>query len=117
MARVKNAATRKTRVKKLHKRAKGFFGGRSNFRQATEAVMKADAYAFRGRKEKKRQYRALWITRINAALTAHEVKYSRFIHGLKLAGIELDRKTLANLALHDAAAFGAVVEKAKAALA
>jgi len=114
MARISNASVRKTRVKKLHKRAKGFFGGRANFRQATEAVLKADAYAFRGRKEKKRQFRRLWITRINAALTPHELKYSRFIHGLKNAGIELDRKALANLALHDPAGFGAVVEKAKA---
>ncbi|HJN73383.1 MAG TPA: 50S ribosomal protein L20 [Myxococcota bacterium] len=116
MARVSNASIRKTRVKKLKKRAKGFFGGRSNFRQATEAVLKAEAYAFRGRKEKKRQFRRLWITRINAALTPHELKYSRFIHGLKAAGVELDRKALAALALHDPAAFGAVVEKAKAAL-
>ena len=118
MARVSNAAIRKTRRKKLFKRAKGFFGARGKtFRQATEAVLKAEAYAFRGRKERKRQFRRLWIVRINAALLQHDMKYSRFIHGLKIAGITLDRKALANLALHDAAAFGVVVAQAKAALA
>jgi large subunit ribosomal protein L20 len=116
MARIKNASIRKTRIRKLNKRVRGFFGARKNLRQATAAVLKADAYAFRGRKERKRQFRRLWISRINAALTAHELKYSRFIHGLSKAGIELDRKSLAGLALHDPAAFGAVVEKAKAAL-
>lgn len=118
MARVKNAAIRKTRRKKLFKKASGFWGSRgSTFRQATEAVMKAESYAFRGRKEKKRAFRRLWIVRINAALVSHDLKYSRFIHGLKKAEIDLDRKALANLALHDPAAFGAVVTQVKAALA
>lgn len=118
MARISNASLRKTRRKKLFKRAKGFFGARgTTFRQTTEAVLKAEANAFRGRKERKRQFRRLWIVRINAALLQHELKYSRFIHGLKIAGVTLDRKALANLALHDSAAFGAVVAQAKSALA
>ena len=116
--RIKNAAIRKTRRKKLFKRAKGFRGARgTTLRQTHQAVMKAEAYAFRGRKERKRQFRALWIVRINAALLQHELKYSRFIHGLKLAGVTLDRKVLAQLAIDDSAAFGQVVEQAKAALA
>ncbi len=115
--RVKNAATRKTRRKKLFKKSKGFRGARRNtLRQANQAVMKAEVYAFRGRKERKRQFRRLWIIRINAALLAHEMKYSRFIHGLKLAGITLDRKVLAQMAIDDPAAFGTVVAQAKAAL-
>lgn len=118
MARIKNAKIRKTRRKKLFKKASGFWGSRgSTLRQANEAVMKAEAYAFRGRKEKKRYFRRLWIVRINAALVPHDLKYSRFIHGLKQAGVELDRKALAHLAMHEPAAFGAVVEQAKAALA
>ena len=116
--RIKNAAIRKTRRKKLFKRAKGFRGARgTTLRQTNEAVLKADSYAFRGRKERKRQFRRLWITRINAALLQHDMKYSRFIHGLKQAGVSLDRKVLAQLAIDDAAAFGKVVEQAKAALA
>lgn len=116
--RIKNAAIRKTRRKKLFKRAKGFRGARgTTLRMTNQAVMKADAYAFRGRKERKRQFRRLWITRINAALMQHDMKYSRFIHGLKLAGITLDRKVLAQLAIDDASAFGQVVVQAKAALA
>jgi large subunit ribosomal protein L20 len=118
MARVKRAQNRKTRTKKLFKRSKGFFLARKNTRrQANEAVMKARAYAFVGRKQKKRQYRQLWITRISAALMPHELNYSSFIHGLKLAEIDLDRKQLSELAIHDAEAFGCVVEKARAALA
>ena len=118
MARVKRSKIRKTRTAKLFKRSKGFFGARNNTRrQANEAVLHARANAFRGRKEKKRQYRALWITRINAALLQHDMKYSRFIHGLKQSGVTLDRKVLAQLAIDDAAAFGKVVEQAKSALA
>jgi large subunit ribosomal protein L20 len=118
MARIKRAQGRKTRTKKLFKRSKGFFLARKNTRrQANEAVMKARANAFVGRKQKKRQFRRLWITRISAALMPHELNYSSFIHGLKVAGIDLDRKQLSELAIHDAAAFGAVVEKARAALA
>ena len=116
MARIKNASIRKTRIRKLHKRVRGFFGARKNLRQAKAAVLKADSYAFRGRKERKRLFRRLWISRINAELTGHDLKYGRFIHGLKLAGIELDRKSLSGLALHDPAAFAAVVAQAKAAL-
>ena len=118
MARVKRAQNRKTRTKKLFKRSKGFFLCRNNTRrQANEAVMKARANAFVGRKQKKRQYRQLWITRISAALMPHELNYSSFIHGLKLAQIDLDRKQLSELAIQDPDAFSAVVEKARAALA
>ncbi len=118
MARIKRAQIRKTRTKKLFKRSKGFFGARGTTRrQTSEAVMKAKAYAFRGRKEKKRQYRALWITRINAALMPHELSYSRFIHGLKTAGVDLNRKQLSEMAIQDPAAFEAVVATAREALA
>lgn len=118
MARIKGAQNRRTRTTKLFKRASGFHLGRGNQRrQATEAVLKARAYAYRGRKEKKRQYRALWIQRISAALMQHDLSYSRFIFGLKTAGIDMNRKQLSELAIHDAAAFGKVVEAARAALA
>ena len=118
MARIKRAQIRKTRTKKLFKRSKGFFGARGTTRRQTnEAVMKAKAYAFRGRKEKKRQYRALWITRINAALMPHELSYSRFIHGLKTAGVDLNRKQLSEMAIQDPTAFEAVVATAREALA
>jgi large subunit ribosomal protein L20 len=118
MARIKNATGRKVRRKKLMKRASGFFGARSrNFRQANEAVMKAKMNAFRGRKERKRQFRRLWIVRINAALTPHNISYSRFIHALNQANVVLDRKALAYLAVSEPEAFNAVVAKAKAALA
>ena len=117
MARVKRAAIRKTRKKALAKAAKGFSGGRRRYRQAKAAVRKADAYAYVGRKRRKRDFRRLWITRISAALLAHQLPYSRFIHGLKLAGIELDRKQLAHIAVHDPAAFDQLAETAKAALA
>ena len=118
MARVKRAQNRKTRTRKLFKRSKGFFLARNNTRrQANEAVMKARANAFVGRKQKKRQYRQLWITRISAALMPHELNYSSFIHGLKLAQIDLDRKQLSELAIQDPEAFAAIVEKARAALA
>lgn len=115
--RVKNAAGRKTSRRKLFKKAKGFRGARgTTLRQTKQAVMKAEAYAFAGRKQKKRQFRRLWIVRINAGLRPLGLNYSTFIHGLKNAGIDLDRKVLADLALNDAAAFEAVVAKAKAAL-
>lgn len=118
MARIKRAQIRKTRTKKLFKRSKGFFSARGNTRrQAHEAVMHAKANAFAGRKQKKRHYRALWIQRIGAALMPLELSYSRFIHGLGLAGIELDRKQLSELAIHQPEAFVAVVDQAKAALA
>ncbi len=118
MARIKRAQIRKVRTRKLFKRSKGFFLARRNTRrQANEAVLKAQAYKFRGRKERKRQFRALWITRISAALRPHGLSYSRFMHGLKQAGVELNRKQLSELAIHDPKAFGAVVETARAALA
>ncbi len=116
MARVKRAAIRKTRKKALAKAAKGFSGGRRRYRQAKAAVRKADAYAYVGRKRRKRDFRRLWITRISAALLAHQLPYSRFIHGLKLAGIELDRKQLSELAVREPAAFDAVVQQARGAL-
>ncbi len=117
MARIKRAQIRKVRRKKLLKRAKGFFQQRgTTYRQAHEAVMKAESYAFRGRKERKRQFRRLWIQRINAALLPTELNYSRFMHGLKLAGINLNRKVLADLAMNDPASFSAIVEQASAAL-
>jgi large subunit ribosomal protein L20 len=118
MARVKRAQIRKVRLRKLFKRTKGFFlSRRTTLRQAHEAVMHARRFKFRGRKEKKRQYRGLWIIRIGAALKPHGISYSRFIHGLKKAEIGLDRKQLSELAIHDAAAFTTVVSQAKAALA
>jgi large subunit ribosomal protein L20 len=118
MARIKRRQIRKVRLRKLFKRAKGFHLCRKNtLRQANQAVMKARAYAFRGRKEKKRQYRRLWIVRINAALRPLGLSYSRFMHGVKRAGIEIDRKQLSELAIHDPAAFQAVVGQAQSALA
>lgn len=118
MARVKRAQIRKTRTRKLFQDSKGFFGSRGTTRrQAHEAVMKAKAYKFVGRKQKKRQYRQLWIARIGAALGPTELNYSQFIHGLNSAGVEVNRKMLSELAIHDPDAFGALVEKAKAALA
>ena len=117
MARIKRAQIRKVRRKKLMKRAKGFFQQRgTTYRQANEAVMKARANAYRGRKERKRQFRRLWIVRINAALNEHDMNYSTFINGLNKAGIDLNRKVLANMALHDPASFAAVVQKARVAL-
>jgi len=116
MARIKRAQISRVRKNRLYKRVKGFFLGRQRLRQAMEHVDRAKRFAFRGRKEKKRHFRGLWIVRINAALAPSGLSYSRFIHGLKLANIALDRKILADLALNDAAAFSAVVERARAAL-
>ncbi|MXQ08431.1 50S ribosomal protein L20 [Alphaproteobacteria bacterium GH1-50] len=120
MARVKGGTVTHARHKKVIKAAKGYYGSRSrNFRTATQAVDKANQYATRDRKQRKRNFRALWIQRINAAVRAHDeaLTYSRFINGLSLAGIEVDRKVLADLAVHEPDAFGAIVDKAKAALA
>ena len=118
MARVKRAQIRKTRTRKLFKETKGFFGSRGNTRrQSNEAMLKATRYKFIGRKQKKRQYRQLWIARISAALGPTDLSYSRFIHGLNEAGVEVNRKMLSELAIHDPDAFGALVEKAQAALA
>ena len=120
MARVKSGKVTHARHKKVIDAAKGYYGRRKNtFRTATQAVDKANQYATRDRKARKRQFRALWIQRINAAVRSHDaaLTYSRFINGLALAGIEVDRKVLADLAVHEPDAFGAIVEKAKAALA
>lgn len=118
MARVKRGVVARRRHKKILKQAKGYYGARSRvFRVAKQAVIKAGQYAYRDRRNKKRVFRSLWITRINAASRANGLTYSQFINGLKKANIELDRRVLADLAVHDKDAFGAVVEQAKAALA
>ena len=117
MARVKGAMMTRKRRKKVLKLAKGYFGGkRKLFRTAKEAVMKSGNYAYIGRKQKKRDFRRLWITRISAACRINGVNYSTFMNGLKKAGIELNRKMLSELAINDAKAFAALVEKAKSAL-
>lgn len=117
MARVKGAMMSRKRRKKILKRAKGYFGAKStHFRTANHAVMKSLKYAYIGRKHKKRDFRRLWITRISAACKACDINYSRFMNGLKKAGIEINRKMLSELAISDSAAFAALVEKAKAAL-
>jgi large subunit ribosomal protein L20 len=98
-------------------KAKGYYGARSKvFRVAKQAVIKAGQYAYRDRRQRKRQFRALWITRINAAARLNGLSYSRLINGLKIAGIEVDRKVLADIAVHDAEAFSAISDAAKAAL-
>jgi len=118
MPRVKRGVTARARHKKVIKAAKGYRGRRGNvFRIAKQAVMKAGQYAYRDRRNKKRTFRALWITRINAACRELGVTYSVFIAGTKKAQIELDRKVLADMAVHDKAGFAAVVNQAKAALA
>ena len=117
MARVKRGVTARAKHKKVLKKAKGYYGARSRvYRVATQAVTKAGQYAYRDRRQKKRQFRQLWIVRINAAARQFDMSYSRFINGLSKAGIEVDRKVLADLAVHDIAAFGVIAEKAKAAL-
>ena len=117
MPRVKTGVVRRRRHKKVLKQAKGFYSGRrKHFRKAKEQLERSMYYAFRDRKQKKREFRKLWIIRINAACRLNDINYSRFINGLKKAGIELDRKILADMAMNDAAAFSAVVEQAKAAL-
>ncbi len=117
MARVKRGVTTHARHRKIIKAAKGYYGRRKNtFRTANQAVEKAGQYAYRDRKARKRSFRALWIQRINAASREHGVTYGRFINGLNLAGIEIDRKVLADLAVREPDAFKALVEKAQAAL-
>lgn len=116
MARVKRAQVRKIRIKNLRKRTKGYFGGRSRLRQAKAALMKAEANAYVGRKQRKRHFRRLWITRISAAVRPHGINYSQFIHGLNQAGINLNRKMLAELAVNEPATFETIVGQAKAAL-
>lgn len=118
MPRVKRGVVAHRRHKKILKQAKGYYGARSRiFRVAKQAVIKAGQYAYRDRRQRKRQFRALWITRINAQSRANGLSYSRLIAGLKKADIALDRRVLADLAVHDKSAFAVVVEKAKAALA
>jgi large subunit ribosomal protein L20 len=118
MARVKRGVTARRRHKKIIKAAKGYYNARRKvFRVAKQAVTKALQYAYIGRKQKKRQFRTLWIARINAAARANGMSYSRFMNGLLKAGITLDRKVLADIAVHDPAGFAALTEKAKGALA
>lgn len=118
MPRVKRGVTARRRHKKILNKAKGYYGARSRvFRVAKQAVIKAGQYAYRDRRQRKRQFRALWIARINAGARVNGLSYSRFIAGLKKASIEIDRKVLADLAMNEKAAFAVVVQKAKEALA
>jgi len=118
MPRVKRGVTARARHKKVLDQAKGFRGRRKNvYRIAKEAVMKAGQYAYRDRRNKKREFRGLWIARINAAVREAGLTYSRFMAGLKKGAIEIDRKVLADMAVNDPAAFGSIVEKARAQLA
>ncbi len=117
MPRVKRGVVARRRHKKILKQAKGYYGARSRvFRVAKQAVTKAAQYAYRDRRQRKRQFRALWITRINAAARSNGLNYSRLIAGLKAGNIELDRRVLADIAVHDKAAFSKIVETAKSAL-
>ena len=117
MARVKRGVTTHAKHKRVLEQAKGFYGRRKNtIRIAKQAVEKAGQYAYRDRKVKKRNFRALWIQRINAAVRAEGLTYGRFMHGLKLAGVDLDRKVLADIAMHEGAVFSAIIAQAKAAL-
>lgn len=118
MPRAKNSVASRARRKKVLKAAKGYYGARSRtFKVAKQAVIKAGQYAYRDRRQRKRQFRALWILRINAAARMHGLSYSRFVAGLKKAAIDVDRRVLADLALHEQDAFAALAERAKAALA
>lgn len=118
MPRVKRGVTARARHKKVIALAKGFRGRRKNvFRIAKQAVMRAGQYAYRDRRNRKRVFRALWITRINAAARSAGITYSKFMAGLKKASIEIDRKVLADMAVHDPAAFASIVQKVKAQLA
>ncbi|TQV63050.1 MAG: 50S ribosomal protein L20 [Halothiobacillaceae bacterium] len=118
MARVKRGVTARARHKKILAKAKGYYGARSRtYRVAKQAVIKAGQYAYRDRRQKKRQFRALWIVRINAEARNNGLSYSRLMNGLKKASIEIDRKVLADIAVHDKAAFAALAAQAKTALA
>ena len=118
MARVKRGVIARRRHKKILKQAKGYYGARSRvFRVAKQAVIKAGQYAYRDRRQRKRQFRALWIARINAAARINGLSYSRFINGLKKANVEIDRKVLADIAVYEKSAFTALAERAKTALA
>ncbi len=117
MPRVKRGVTARARHKKVIAQAKGYYGRRKNvYRVAKQAVTKAGQYAYRDRRQRKRQFRALWITRINAAARTCGLSYSRMINGMKKAGIEIDRKILADLAVRNKDAFAAIAEQAKAGL-
>ncbi len=117
MARVKTGIVRRRRHKKILKLARGFFSGRrKHFRKAKEQLERSMVYAFRDRRQKKRDFRRLWITRINAACRLNDISYSRFINALNKANIDLDRKILADMAMNDPEAFAIVVKQAKAAL-
>jgi large subunit ribosomal protein L20 len=117
MARAKNSVATRRRRKKILKLAKGARGGRSKlFKNAKETVKRGLAYAYRDRRVRKREFRRLWIARINAAVRANGLTYSVFMNGIKRAGIEIDRKVLADIAMHDAPAFTAIVDKARASL-
>jgi large subunit ribosomal protein L20 len=118
MPRVKRGVQARARHKKILKKAKGHYGARSRvYRVAKQSVIKAGQYAYRDRRQRKRQFRALWIVRINAAVREFGLSYSRFVAGMKKAGIEIDRKILADLAVEDKIAFAAIAEKVKLALA
>ena len=115
--RIKRAVTALKKKRKIMKQAKGYFGAKSKlYRVAREAVMKSGQYAYVGRRLKKRDFRRLWIARINAAARLNNISYSRLMHGLKVAGIDLNRKVLADIAVNDAAAFTALCEQAKTAI-
>ena len=117
MSRVKRGVTARAKHKKVLSEAKGYYGARRKvYRVAKQAVIKAGEYAYRDRRQKKRQFRVLWIARINAGARECGLSYSRLIDGLKKAGVEIDRKILADLAVHDKAAFSGLAEKAKAGL-
>jgi len=117
MSRVKRGVTARARHKKVLAKAKGYYGARKNvYRVATQAVTKAGQYAYRDRRQRKRQFRSLWISRINAGARQFGISYSRMIDGLNKASIEVDRKVLADLAVHDIEAFGQLAERAKAQL-
>ena len=117
MARIKRGVTTRSKHKRILDQAKGYYGRRKNtIRIARQAVEKAGQYAYRDRKVKKRSFRALWIQRINAAVRAENLTYGQFMHALKLSGIDLDRKVLADMAMHEGAAFSALIAQAKSAL-
>ena len=118
MARIKRGVVSHAKHKKIIKAARGYYGARSRtFKVAKQAVIRAGEYAYRDRRQRKRQFRVLWIVRINAAARLSGLSYSRLMNGLKRAGIEIDRKMLSELAVHDLEAFSKIAEKAKAALA
>ncbi len=117
MSRIKRGTTTKAKHKRILSQAKGYYGRRKNtIRIARQAVEKAGQYAYRDRKVKKRSFRALWIQRINAAVRAEGLTYGQFMHGLKLAGVDLDRKVLADIAMHEGEAFKGIVAQARGAL-